>query len=95
MNRWTAFISAYLIIVNLIGFVMMGVDKRRAGAKRRRIREKTLFAACAAGGAAGVWAGMRQWRHKTKHRRFVIGVPALLLLNIAVFGWLLYASAAI
>ncbi|MBD2871179.1 DUF1294 domain-containing protein [Paenibacillus sp. IB182493] len=73
---------AYLIIINLWTFFLMGYDKKRAKRQRRRVPEKRLFALSAAGGAAGTWLGMSAWRHKTKHRSFVVGVPMLFGLNV-------------
>ena len=69
----------YLLAVNLAGFLAMGADKKRARENRRRIRERTLLALAAAGGAAGVALGMLSFRHKTLHRKFTWGVPAILL----------------
>ncbi len=82
----------YLTIVNIIAFAMMGTDKRNAKLKRRRIPEKRMFLTGAAGGAFGIWCGMKAWRHKTQHRSFVVGIPFLLALNLVVLltagGWL-------
>ncbi|MBB6734356.1 DUF1294 domain-containing protein [Cohnella zeiphila] len=77
-------LAIYLLLINVIAFGMMANDKRRAvaGRGRRRIPEKNLFLAAALGGALGAWIGMRVCRHKTKHASFVVGIPALLVLNI-------------
>lgn len=74
----------YVLLVNLAGFVIMGLDKRYARDRKRRVPEKRLFALCAIGGSLGVLLGMRTWRHKTKHRSFTTGVPLLLALNAAL-----------
>ena len=76
-------LPVYLLAVNLIAFVLMGVDKRRARRHTWRISEKTLFAAAILGGSLGGIAGMFAFRHKTKHLRFVLGLPAILLLQLA------------
>ncbi len=55
----------YLVIINIVCFITMGIDKSRAGKGRRRISEKSLFLLSAVGGAAGTWIGMKRWRHKT------------------------------
>jgi uncharacterized membrane protein YsdA (DUF1294 family) len=80
----------YVVAINLITLYLMAHDKtqaRKHGA--RRVRERTLFLLAAAGGALGSIAGMKIWRHKTKHSSFVIGMPALLVLQAAVLFWAL------
>ncbi|MFD0675670.1 MULTISPECIES: DUF1294 domain-containing protein [unclassified Paenibacillus] len=78
-------IYVYLILVNVVAFVSMGLDKSRARHKARRIPEKQLFMFAAIGGAAGAWLAMRLFRHKTKHKSFVIGIPLFLLLHVIIF----------
>ncbi|NOU93319.1 DUF1294 domain-containing protein [Paenibacillus sp. LMG 31456] len=78
-------IYVYLILMNIIAFVSMGLDKSKAKRKARRISEKRLFTFAALGGAAGAWLAMRLFRHKTKHKSFVIGIPLLLLLHVVIF----------
>ena len=78
-----------MVIVNLIAFVAMGVDKRCARRHQWRIRERTLLLLAALGGSLGAWAGMAVFRHKTRHNRFRFGVPALLLTQLARAIWLL------
>ena len=68
----------YLLIVNLLGFVLMGQDKRRAQSGKRRIPERTLLLCAALGGSLGALAGMYSWHHKTKKKKFTAGVPAIL-----------------
>lgn len=81
---------AWLLIVNIIAYIVMVTDKKRAQhhRTRERIPEKTLFIWAAIGGALGIWIAMMTKRHKTKHRSFVIGVPLLLILNIVVYGYI-------
>ena len=74
---------------NLVGFIMIMVDKRRARHGEWRIRERTFFLWAAAFGAAGVLLGMYVFRHKTRHLSFVIGVPVLCLINLGG-GYLLW-----
>ncbi|SDD41523.1 Uncharacterized membrane protein YsdA, DUF1294 family [Paenibacillus sp. UNCCL117] len=74
----------YIVLINLIGLILMGVDKRKARSKAWRIPEKRLFLVALAGGAAGMWMGMRWWRHKTKHNSFAIGIPVIFFLHIMV-----------
>lgn len=82
-------IAGYLTLVNLWGFVLMGVDKRRAKKKgARRIRERTLFLSALLGGGLGAFLGMWAFRHKTKRWYFVVGIPLILLAEIAAGFWI-------
>ena len=85
----------YLAAVNVLAFLAYGDDKRRAkhpGA--RRIPEKTLLLMAALGGSPGALAGMRVFHHKTRHWYFRYGVPAMLLLQLALLGgaWWLWGK---
>ena len=82
-------IIIYLIIVNIIAFCMMGIDKSKAKKKKWRIPEKSLFLSAILGGSIGANAGMQVFRHKTKHMTFVIGMPVILILQVAL-GIFLY-----
>ena len=77
-----------LAAVNLLAFVLMGVDKSRARRGAWRIPEKALFLAALLGGSVGSLLGMYAFRHKTKHLSFVIGLPVILLLQLAACAWL-------
>jgi uncharacterized membrane protein YsdA (DUF1294 family) len=72
----------YLIIINLACLFLMAQDKKFAKQGHRRIPEKRLFLNAVLGGALGIWLGMKLWHHKTKHRSFTIGIPALFIINI-------------
>ena len=74
----------YLIILNMIGMGVMWADKRKAKKGAWRIPEKTLFLVSILGGSIGTCAGMYLFRHKTKHWYFVVGMPLILVLQIAV-----------
>ena len=78
----------YLLAINLAGFLTMLADKRRAVKNKWRIKERTLFLLALAGGCAGCLAGMYAFRHKTKHWYFVLGMPLILVLQIALAVWL-------
>lgn len=82
-------ILLYLLIMNAAGFLVMTLDKFYAKKKMRRIPERTLLGVAAVGGSIGVWAAMYTVRHKTKHRKFVIGVPVILALQL---GFALYLA---
>ena len=82
-------LTYYLIAVNVLAFALMGIDKARARRGAWRIPEKTLFLMAVIGGSAGALLGMYAFRHKTKHRSFVIGMPVILLLQAAAAVWLM------
>lgn len=75
-------IYIYLIIVNIVGFLLMGIDKSKAKHHAWRIPEKTLFLTSLIGGSIGTWAGMYIFHHKTKHWYFVVGMPMILVIQI-------------
>ncbi|TGY97158.1 DUF1294 domain-containing protein [Petralouisia muris] len=77
----------YLVVVNLIGFSLMGLDKWKAKHKKWRIAERTFFGIAIVGGSLGTWAGMYAFCHKTRHWYFVVGMPLILAIQAAV--WLL------
>ncbi|MCM1537560.1 MAG: DUF1294 domain-containing protein [bacterium] len=76
-------IAAYLLVMNVVGFFSMYLDKRKARKKLWRIPEATLFLIALIGGSIGSIAGMYVFRHKTRHWYFVYGLPVILLLQIA------------
>ena len=78
----------YLLVINVVTFVLFGLDKYNARKGNRRIREVTLMAMAALGGSVGAWMGMHLWHHKTKHRKFRYGIPLILLLQIALIYFL-------
>ena len=80
----------WLIVINLVGFIQMYADKRRAKKDKWRIPEKQLFLVAVIGGSVGSILGMQLFRHKTKHKSFVIGMPAILILQIAAAGVVWY-----
>lgn len=78
------YITIYLTIINLIGFFSMGIDKYKAIHHKWRIPENTLFLIAIIGGSIGSILGMQLFRHKTKHPRFVIGMPVILILQVLI-----------
>jgi Predicted membrane protein len=77
-------IAGYFALMNLIGFAMMGIDKHKAVKKLWRIPEYTFFVVALIGGSIGTIVGMRVFRHKTRHWYFVYGLPAILVLQVAL-----------
>ncbi|AXI09651.1 DUF1294 domain-containing protein [Oceanobacillus sp. 143] len=82
---------AYILLVNVIEFFLMRVDKQKAIKGQYRIPERTFWLLALLGGAIGGYAGMKVFRHKTKHRSFTIGMPILIIINIALFGYFITA----
>lgn len=72
----------YWIIINLIGFSIMGIDKKRAIRGAFRISEASLFLTALLGGSLGCTLGMNHFRHKTKHWYFKYGMPAILIVQL-------------
>ena len=70
------------IVLNAVAFALMGRDKYLARQRRWRIPERWLFGIALAGGALGIWFGMKAFRHKTNHKLFVWGIPALFIVNL-------------
>ena len=77
-------LTSYFVVINLIGFFIMGIDKRRAVKHAFRIPEATLFTIAIIGGSLGTIIGMRYFHHKTRHWYFVYGMPLILILQIAL-----------
>ena len=82
-------VSIYLIIINLIGFAVMFIDKYKAKRGKWRIPENTIFMITAIGGGIGTIVGMYKFRHKTKKPRFYIGFPAILVSEIVIAIYLI------
>lgn len=80
----------YLFGVNLLAFIVYGVDKSKARKSRWRIPETVLLMLAVAGGSVGAWMGMRVWHHKTLHLKFKYGIPFIFLLQIAfcIYLWM-------
>lgn len=80
-------IIIYIVAINLFGFFIMWLDKRKAKKGAWRIPEKTLFIITGLGGGIGTIAGMYTFRHKTQKFNFVIGFPLITILEIIAFIW--------
>ena len=81
-------LAYYLIIINAVAFIVYGIDKYKAKKAKWRIPEATLLMLAVLGGSIGAWTGMRVWHHKTMHKKFKYGVPAILLIQIAEMMYL-------
>ena len=84
----TLVVLAYLLVMTIVGLIIMKADKTKAEKNKWRIKEATLFLISAIGGSLGTWAGMYLFRHKTKHWYFVVGMPLILILHIALLVFL-------
>ena len=78
----------YLLLINAAAFILMLVDKYKARKNRWRIPERTLILSAAFGGSIGALLGMYTFRHKTKHLKFTLGIPAILIAQIALAIWI-------
>jgi uncharacterized membrane protein YsdA (DUF1294 family) len=81
----TVYYIYYLVVINLIGLIIMKVDKQKAINHQYRISENTLWVIAFIGGALGTTLGMNLFRHKTKHLSFKIGFPILAIIEILLF----------
>lgn len=90
MNYFMIAIAAYLIIINVIGWVLPIIDKKKARNGEWRIPEKTLFIAAALGGSIAMLISMKKYRHKTLHKRFMIGIPCIIVLQLAAAAAAVY-----
>ena len=88
----TTYLLCYLAFINLLLFVLMGVDKAKAKRGARRVPEATLFFFAVLGGSLGGLGGMAVFRHKTLHPSFRIGFPMILIFQLALAGYLVLKS---
>lgn len=81
------YLFLYLLLINAAAFFLMLADKQKARKNRWRIPERTLILSAVFGGSIGALAGMYSFRHKTKHLKFTLGVPAILIAQIFLAFW--------
>ena len=80
----------YLIITNIVTVLVYGLDKWKAKKSKWRIREAALLGLAVLGGSIGAWLGMKVWHHKTMHKKFRYGIPAIIIIQlILITGYLL------
>lgn len=77
-------IACYLVAINVVTFVMYGIDKWKAKHNKWRIPEATLLGLAVVGGSVGAWLGMKVWHHKTMHKKFKYGIPLILMTQIVI-----------
>ena len=87
------FVLAYIFFINTVGIVLMYCDKKRAVKGEWRIKEKTLFNIALLGGSIGILLGSKQFHHKTHHKLFKYGIPAIITFQIAVLIFAVYCRS--
>ena len=89
MSEIQKIIIIYLTSINVATFITYGIDKMKAKRSKWRIREASLLLLAVLGGSLGALLGMKVWHHKTMHKKFKYGVPAILIVQMAIIGYLL------
>lgn len=84
------YVLIYVLVINVIGFLAMGIDKLKAKKDWWRIPEGTLMMLCLLGGGIGTICGMYKFRHKTKKLKFTVGMPTILILEIAIVLYVVF-----
>ena len=88
METFNSCLAYYLLAINAVAFIVYGIDKYKAKKTKWRIPEITLLLLAVVGGSVGAWMGMKVWHHKTMHKKFKYGIPAILLIQIALMAYL-------
>lgn len=88
MNTLHTLLTFYILCINVVTLIVYGIDKYKAKKAKWRIPETTLLLLAVLGGSIGAWFGMKVWHHKTMHKKFKYGVPAILFLQIAAMIYL-------
>ena len=89
MSEIQKIIIIYLTSINVATFITYGIDKMKAKRSKWRIREASLLLLAVLGGSIGALLGMKVWHNKTMHKKFKYGVPAILIVQMAIIGYLL------
>ena len=82
----------YLAVINVVTFFMYGIDKWKAKKSKWRIREAALLGLAVLGGSIGAWLGMKVWHHKTQHKKFKYGVPAIIIVQLALIVYFIISK---
>ena len=83
----TQLIIIYLIAINVITFLVYGIDKWKAKRSKWRIPEATLLGLAVIGCSIGAWLGMKVWHHKTMHKKFKFGLPVIIIIQLLIIGY--------
>ena len=82
----------YLAVINVVTFFMYGIDKWKAKKSKWRIRKAALLGLAVLGGSIGAWLGMQVWHHKTQHKKFKYGVPAIIIVQLALIVYFIISK---
>lgn len=93
MTIYLKIVLYYLLAVNLLTFIIYGIDKYKARHNHWRVREASLLLLAALGGSIGALLAMKVFRHKTLHKKFRYGVPAILVVQLAVAVFLIFGRS--
>ena len=83
----------YFLSLNVLTFFTYGIDKWKAKKSKRRIREAALLGLAVLGGSIGAWLGMKVWHHKAMHKKFKYGIPAIIIVQLALIGYILFVQS--
>ena len=83
----------YFLSLNVLTFFTYGIDKWKAKKSKRRIREAALLGLAVLGGSIGAWLGMKVWHHKAMHKKFKYGIPAIIIVQFALIGYILFVQS--
>ena len=84
MEAMEIYVPYFLAAINVITFLVYGIDKLKAKKRKWRIPEATLLLLAIVGGSIGAWTGMKVWHHKPMHKKFKYGVPLILMIQIGL-----------
>ena len=90
MNEIQQIIVTYLAILNVATFFTYGIDKLKAKRSKWRISEPSLLLLAVLGGSVGALLGMKIWHHKTMHKKFKYGIPAIIIVQLAIAAYLFF-----
>lgn len=80
----------YLAVINVMTFFVYGIDKWKAKQSKWRVPEAALLGLAVVGGSIGAWLGMKTWHHKTLHKKFKYGIPAIIIVQLLITGYILF-----
>lgn len=89
-SRGEQLFNIYILLISLIGFILMGIDKYKASKERWRVKELTFMFISIIGGSVGIIIGMITFKHKVNKKKFSIGIPLLYILNIIINRIIIY-----
>ncbi len=85
----------YIVIINILAYMLFGIDKRKAKSHQWRISEFTLFMVAGIGGSFGALLGMNRFHHKTKKVKFKVGISCICIVHLLIFIWFFLMNKAL